>query len=255
LGGSVFNHGERIRTRWNGQFDRVINVLSSVGTTRAVLELLDPASETGAVARRFPSLVVVQFGRRDENGLRYLDVLGYWRKQELRYWWPVNLAELRMLQEEVVSKLEDGVQPGTLTTHAFHAHVGEGLPTVYLPEVDRAVDEDPGRLVRLVYGVMQPRAVDVDRVLGEWATLLDDLVDAHPVVGSDHPRFGLAEMSSNLRALVEADQHEDRDGLPGVVLQQLVRVASAQENDDQESLEREVQGLRTAVERAMRRGP
>ncbi len=253
LGGDVFNHGERIRTRWNKQLDRAINVLSSAGTTRAVLELLDPASETGARDRRFPSLVVVQFGRRDEGVSRFLDVFGYWRKQELRYWWPVNVAELRMMQMEVIGKLKDDIQPGTLTTYAFHGHVGAGLPTVYLPEVDRAVDEDPGRLVRLVYGVMQPGAVDVERVLEEWTSMLDDLVVAHPVVGSNHPRFGLAEMSSDLRALLDADQREDADGLPGLVLQQLVRVASAQENDDQPSLEREARNLRVAVERAMRR--
>jgi 3',5'-cyclic AMP phosphodiesterase CpdA len=250
LGGDVFNHGDRLRTRWDNQLDRAVEALRQhPRSTRAVLELLDPALETSDATRRYPSLVIVQFGQT-EGQRRSLEVFGYWRKQELRWGWPINIAELRTLQRDVLTRIDDrGLVAGRITTYAFHAHVGATIPSAYLPEIDRAVDEDPGLLVSLVYAVMHPEFVDPARALAKWRELLLDLVSSQPLPAQSRPRLGLSELIIHLDAMTETSQHEATEARQ--VLRALERVDNAHANDDDAALRREVAELEIAVTEAL----
>jgi hypothetical protein len=73
----------------------------------------------------------------DEHGLR-LDCVGYFRKQDLTLWWPVNIAELRRIQSRVLDLGPiDKVRPGHLVTIAAEAIHDDVLPKLAGTAVDR----------------------------------------------------------------------------------------------------------------------
>jgi 3',5'-cyclic AMP phosphodiesterase CpdA len=153
----TFNHGERIYRRWGDQVARAVRTLEngSVSTTRAVIMLLDPRTD-GHPTGDFPSFVLVQLQIVARHGRRELDCTGYFRKQEMRYWWPINVAELARVQRDVVKALpaETGaVRRGTLRTITGYAAVEDKLPAVALAAIDRAVDQHPEHLWGMAYAV------------------------------------------------------------------------------------------------------
>ena len=92
-----------------------------------------------------------------------LDCVAYFRRQELRHWWPVNVAELHDLQRvicEQISTSDRRVSAGTVTTYAAVAVVGSGLPRVFVPLIDRLYDERPDDLWARLCAYARPRRGD-----------------------------------------------------------------------------------------------
>ena len=173
----TFNHGERIYRRWGDQTDRAVEALerasSRTGTTRAVIMLFDPLGD-GRPTGEFPSFVLIQLQLVERAGDRVLDVTGYFRKQEMRYWWPINVAELAKVQGEVVERLtsgEDPVRRGRLRTIAAYAAAEERLPAVALAALDRAVDQRPEDIWKLAYGLAHPECIEKLRAAASMGEL------------------------------------------------------------------------------------
>jgi thymidylate synthase len=186
LGEQYFTHGHRIR-RYDGsmdQIDRVIEILGNkVTSSRAVVTLLDPSQDDiRETSIKFPAFCLVQFViRNGPKGDEYLDCMGYFRKQELRYWWPVNMAELARLQEEVQRGLilkygARGLKLGMVSTITAIGVVGTSIPRVLVPSIDRFYDEDPNTLWSLVYGLVWEHMPNRSAYLGRWIALLQDLM-------------------------------------------------------------------------------
>ncbi len=179
----TFNHGNRIYRRFGDQVSRTAEALagSDVGprsTSRAIIVLVDPLKDGGA-SGDFPSFTSMHFQLDWEGQTPRLDCTGYFRKQEMRYWWPINVAELGAVRDRVEDALKKKgltVKPGCLRTITGHAVIEEDLPAVALAMVDRAIDQHPKDLWTMAEGLTQPggkKRREATRAL--WDRYLSDL--------------------------------------------------------------------------------
>lgn len=205
LGVLPFNHGGRIYRRWGDQVERAVRVLDQrKETSRALIALVAPR-ETGRYEhddrdiRRgtYPALVLAELSLAERDGGTQLDCFGYFRKQEMQYWWPVNLAELRQLQERVSGNLSTPAAPGRLVTFAAVGLWKEALPEVAVPEIDRLVEE-AGPLWSMA-GALAFAGARTEAALTDWARVLTDL---EGMGRSEPPR----PRAGHLRLLAEVER-------------------------------------------------
>ena len=202
-----FTHGSRIRTHYAyDQVEHVIKLLQDdERSSRAIVSLFDPKVDLVDETRhKFPSFCLVQFMiRRTIGDIPHLDCTGYFRKQELRYWWPINVAEIAMLQKEVFNRLVKAgrsnlanLKLGSLTTVAAVASIGDSPPQVLVPKLDRALDEDRNNLWAMVYALFRANLTAQDRIHIEeqWENYLSDLIPAE-VVNPDGVPVSIAGVS------------------------------------------------------------
>lgn len=202
-----FNHGVRIHRQWGDQIDRAARLLRERSTSsRALVQLVGP-DETGRYVGDqrdihrgpFPAFVLAEFSLSEHGGETVLDCFGYFRKQELRYWWPVNVGELAHLQAQV-RELLDEPRPslGRIVTFSAIALWQSVLPRVAVPEIDRLVDE-PERLWGLAAAVTR-RAAATEQAKRDWKAVLDDLDkigDASQAL-ERRPRIGLEQLATQI---------------------------------------------------------
>jgi 3',5'-cyclic AMP phosphodiesterase CpdA len=248
-----FNHGQRIYRRWGDQVERAIQMLNDRDdSSRALLALIEP-SETGRHRedRRpldrgsFPAFALAEFSIAERNGQRYLDCTGYFRKQEMQYWWPVNVAELARLQEKIRAGLTTETLTGRLTTFSAIALWKGTVPRVAVPVVDLLVEE-PSRLLAMAAAVAFPGSAAAAPAVEDWRHVLVDLAgagrDAPPKVSAGveilHQNVsqlvaaasdpdGTAEVAAGLEEL--RDQyaaHADRDELPDAAARIVTRAVA-----------------------------
>lgn len=176
-----FVHGSRLR-RYGGkvnQVERVIKLLKSKATTRAIAVLIDPFRDftPSGVDEEFASFCLIQFKRRELGREQCaVDVIAFYRAQEFARWWPINIAEIRHLQREICGELK--FQPGRITTIAADARTHSRSPTqVSMPIIDRWLDQAPERL-HLLANALVNRNVRGDGqrdAVREWDRALVDL--------------------------------------------------------------------------------
>jgi 3',5'-cyclic AMP phosphodiesterase CpdA len=188
---TAFNHGQRIYGKdWNpGDADAVQRAADLLHddpeTTRSLAILVDPRREAGRDELdgnhvEFPCLVTVQLRLVEHEGGRRLDCLGYFRKQDIRHWWPVNVAELARIQRRALERLgEHDLQAkrGHIVTFAAAALVDETLPSLKLARIDRLVDEEKGKqkILKMAYGVFHPKEPGGDAARDLWKEMFEDL--------------------------------------------------------------------------------
>ena len=147
-----------------------------------------PSSDASAdKPKKFPHFCLLQMFISDDPSARHqkLQCIAYFRKQEMRYWWPVNVAEIAALRDEVyksVARTHKGLIPGGITTVAAMAYSSSSCPTVAVPFVDRLLDEAPDLLWKLGFSLVGASTKDEPRIRGIWNKVLDDLV---PAAGPD----------------------------------------------------------------------
>lgn len=176
--GSAFNHGERL---YPGSEDAIADAARALPSSKAIALLVDPREPglpAGAtVLPEFPALTAVQLQRRRRDDIDLIDVVGVFRKQDLELWWPVNMAELRYLQQHALKTLREEVglsrpvEPGrliTIATLGVHENV---LPQMAGTALDRSVDLEPEWIYRLV----QLAAARNLRCTAEWERALGDI--------------------------------------------------------------------------------
>ena len=193
IGGEpTFTHGSRI-LKYAGHLDQLATVtkafLHKATTSRGVVVLLQPSADRIDIsAHAFPSFCLVQFLLERGPGSMppRLNCIAYFRKQEVRYWWLVNVAELVSLQDHIVREVAQRarddlkwlakLRPGAVTTISARAHVGRTPPKVQVPKIDQYYATSRERLVDMAHAVVwqqMPARADFAK---EWMRLMWDLV-------------------------------------------------------------------------------
>jgi 3',5'-cyclic AMP phosphodiesterase CpdA len=192
-----FNHGERIRTRWGDQIERAARLLCHRdGSSRGLVVLISPdetgleRDETPPENGTYPAFALAEFALVSRGNRRELDCFAYFRKQEMRYWWPINAAELKQLQEDVRRQLDKDhrAEPGRIVTFSAIALYGDEVPRVAVTELDRAVDEE-GAIWELAAAVAFPDSAAAADGRGRWARVLEEL-EAKDRRSPPRPRLG-----------------------------------------------------------------
>ncbi|MCB4767104.1 metallophosphoesterase [Ancylobacter sp. Lp-2] len=186
-------HGARMR-RYGGkldQVDRIKRLLQTKNTTRAIAILLDPFVdfEKDTTKEEFASFCLVQFTRRQsasigpqlkgEAAKPKLDCIAYYRAQEFRQWWPINMAELRLVQRQISEGI--GALPGRITTIAADARFISTAPMqAIVPIIDRWSDHAPETLHILANALLSDGALTArqEEVVEEWLLSLDNQLSA-----------------------------------------------------------------------------
>lgn len=177
-----FTHGSRVSNYGQAvdQLREAINRLAGGSmTTKAIISLLEPPRDL--IGRgNFPSFCLLQFVVREDEHGRLLDCIAYFRKQEMRQWWLVNMAEIVRMRNEVlesVSTGEAGLRGGSITTIAGRAKVASSPPQVSVPAIDRdaASDEGRARIAQMVYSLASTDAHRKAAGGNAWRIYLEDL--------------------------------------------------------------------------------
>lgn len=196
-------HGSRLR-RYGGNIDqvrRVIKLLGQKPSTRAIAVIIDPFRDfkSNLEDEEFASFCLVEFRRRDhDDGTTVVDSIAFYRAQEITRWWPINIAELRLLQCEICDELH--FKPGRITTVAADARTIARSPTqVAMPIIDRWLDQAPEKLHLLANVIVNCSVTgdaQHDAVLG-WRHALKELL----VSAEEFNRDGIPIAIEGLRRL------------------------------------------------------
>lgn len=200
IGVRDFNHGERIYP--GEKIEEGIRVLvGDPSSSRVLIQIVRP-HETCRADVEFPAFSSVHLRLVEVGPESYrLDCIGWFRKQEMRYWWPVNVRELSIIQEHALDSLgkKMDVRAGRLVTYASMAVYGKELPLLAVAEVDRLLDF-PDTMWRLAVSLAFPdRARQEER--DAWGRILEELEphEEQLIV----PELGLTEIADNLSRLME----------------------------------------------------
>jgi hypothetical protein len=179
--------------------------------------LVDPLHDPiGDLRARFPAFTLAQFLVSNAA----LHVVAYFRKQEMRYWWPINAAELSALQEEVLNGLNDNgvsITAGSIVTITALPIAGRSVPQVSLPLIDRIADEDHEAMLRHAAALVADTVPGRAETLHWWNSLFDDWypgTEAAPD-GDPAPIFGLTVLSQTVSALAQV--FEVTNDLQGII--------------------------------------
>jgi 3',5'-cyclic AMP phosphodiesterase CpdA len=228
-----FVHGSRLR-RYGGkinQVERILSLLKTKASTRALAVLIDPFRDFTAdgVNEEFASFCLVEFKRRELGGARRaVDAIAFYRAQEFARWWPINIAEIRHLQWEICNAL--GFLPGRITTIAADARTHSRSPTqVAMPIIDRWLDQAPERFHLLTNALVhgQIRAGAQREAVRGWERTLADLETTATEYNPDGLPIaieGLRMLASYLEVVDEGD-----DATLNTFVRVLRRLASVNE--------------------------
>lgn len=200
-GEAPFNHGERLYASGGaeGELDAAARLL---GSTKAMV-FLTSAQELRT--RPTPAFVTIQLVVASDGLGDRLDCVGYFRKQDLTLWWPVNVAELRSIQRRVLDLgTERPMRAGHLVTIAAEAIHDDVMPRLSGTYVDRAIDLRPEVLMKMAYEVAHGPSDPADlaqrnEIHALWASTFADI---HPLGDADiedFPSLGIARLLEHLR--------------------------------------------------------
>jgi len=199
VGRAPFNHGERLYSTGNtiGSLDIAAQKL---GSTKALaLILRESELRSGAEA---PAFVAVQLVKVPDGPNERLDCVGYFRKQDLTLWWPVNIGELRAIQQYVLNlESSKGLIAGRLVTIAAEANRDNVLPELAGTTVDRWVDLRPEVLMRMAYLAAHRTDTTPDDIARLWKSVLRDIRD-----GNDFPSLGIRRLIEHLQVFREVGE-------------------------------------------------
>jgi thymidylate synthase/3',5'-cyclic AMP phosphodiesterase CpdA len=211
-----FTHGERLR-RYNHLIDQlnacIASIRSNPTTGRAVATLLNPQVDHVAnQAIKFPSFINLQFVVAEPSAL---NCIAYFRLHELRFWWPINIAEIAHLQRLVIERLRAErlrLQAGAIITVSAIAHISETPPMVLVPLIDRMAESDRNRLRSMASALFWLEVPDRERKLADWDRILDDWLPSaqQDPSGAPVPIDGLQELADTVRWL--AHEHGSTQG-------------------------------------------
>lgn len=167
-----FNHGTRIKNFGGegiNQLESVIAELETRPTTsRGIIILFEPQSRRPSSYRPQPAFALLQLIIRNGN----LDCIGYFRKQQMRSWWPINVGELAHLQQRVCAPLN--LRAGEIVTISAQALGGTDRARVIVPWVDRAAEYEEERLWSMVLALFMDDAGAQSRALADWKRVFAD---------------------------------------------------------------------------------
>jgi 3',5'-cyclic AMP phosphodiesterase CpdA len=204
-GEEAFTHGERIKA-YGGtdQLAACAEALESkLSSSRAVISLLIPNTDRpGEPSIEFPAFCLLQFNVVDDQ----LRSIAFFRKQEMRYWWPINVAEIAQLLGELRDLLGQrgiSVSEGSITTVSTIAIAGESAPKVSVPLIDRIAEEDVGRIWLIALALFDRQLPNRVEQKASWKQLMDDWrpPDRQGPDGVPIPHLGLKTLIAAMTAL------------------------------------------------------
>lgn len=170
-------HGSRLQ-RFGGGLDQIARVVSLLKdgntTSKAIAFVIDPGRDFND--KPFASFCFVQFCLRED---KRLDCIGYYRVQEFRHWWPINVAELRYLQLYVAEKVS--ATAGSITTFTPYPRLSKDSShpaKVAVPLIDQWVDNYPMRIAKIALTISNSLFDLEDEGYRYWNRCLDDLEQA-----------------------------------------------------------------------------
>jgi len=200
-----FTHGQRIYNYNSKEIDqksRVIKIIRkhikerlSLSTARLIINLyspeIDDLSKGDLDAPQFTLLQLLI----EENlitGKLNLNCVAYFRKQEMRYWWAVNVSEIKKLVVQVIKEIGSSqLIPGSITIIAAVAYSSreKTLAEVAIPKIDRLFDDykinfhKPGdietqnnNLWLLIYSLLHKDVQNRDNYRMQWIDILENLI-------------------------------------------------------------------------------
>lgn len=178
-----FIHGTRLY-RYSGVLDQIENVIEVLkkrkDSSKAIAVLIDPLLDFKLNSKKnFASFCLVQFQGRHVVGEQWkLDCLGYYRAQEFGQWWPVNVAELRLMQLHVCERVGKGMSSGLITTITADARAAanERSPTqVAVPLIDQWLDTHPTHIPMIADVLINGPKQQTEFACQLWGECLNDL--------------------------------------------------------------------------------
>jgi 3',5'-cyclic AMP phosphodiesterase CpdA len=199
----LFTHGRRLRLHHGKpDADQIVAMVATLKDRRptngrAIATLIDPGPDlltaVPAAPASFPAFCLVQLHIRTEGASMFLDATAYFRKQEMRYWWPINIAEIKRVMEAVRRDLK-GIKLGSITTMAAVAVWQTSRSRVSVPAVDRMyLQDEEGRqnLMRLAALIAVPLnrvdKTECARLRHLWNVVLEDIVPPAEAVTDSIP--------------------------------------------------------------------
>lgn len=204
--GAQFNHGERLKHRDGEELDQIeraaVALAKDTTSSRGVAVLVHPRTDLLDDAA-FPSFVMLHATVVGSGAARKLDLVAYFRKQEIPHWWPINMAELATIQSAMIEIMaahsRPGIEAGSITSVTSIPVAGSGVPFVSVPWLDRAAD-DPELLLSLVTPLLvrdKERAESVwEHAMADWA-----VADKFPADGEPVPLEGVNTVSALIGGL------------------------------------------------------
>jgi 3',5'-cyclic AMP phosphodiesterase CpdA len=245
----AFTHGTRI-LRYDGHLDQLAEVAavlrSDIGSTRGMVVLLNPsADKISDLDNEFPSFCHAQFLVRIDRGVSWLDCVAYFRKQEIKHWWLVNIAEITDLQRRLVKLLTAGgkkgarvrsIQAGSITTIAAVAHAGISPPKVQVPKIDQYYTVEREKLCAMVTALLWQEMPGRAAYAKQWREVLTSLIPGEKrdpdgvAVAFEGLRFLLNELRRHLAEA--AHQHNPELKELALLLERLLHENTFYLNDD-----------------------
>jgi 3',5'-cyclic AMP phosphodiesterase CpdA len=204
--GKPFTHGVRLR-KWAGgvnQLEAMIQTLNAdEGTSRAIAVLINPTTDPIAdKAVEFPSFALLHF--RIVNDRLHCNAV--FRKQEMRYWWAINVAEIAKIQSEALQRLvheHPRLVAGRIRTFTSEAVFSNFVPKVNVPQIDRLAWSDPAQLWTMAAAMADvqmtgrgPRITQLRSLMEEWRPK----TDGPPTDGPAVPMQGLTLLTQALES-------------------------------------------------------
>lgn len=207
-------HGPRLK-KYNGyinQLDYISKKLEQNSNTSKTVAILIEPTKDFYYDKNYPSFISCQFIVREQNHKKYLDILANFRKQETRYWWPLNIAELHKLLYEMKNKLGQGIYLGKIITitNIFTLAEENAFGRSYVSSIDYYLDIDPANLMHQAHSIMCNKMSfktkeELDK--SEFVQLLDEIInDFQEFVkvknnedGNAKPRIGILKLAEFIK--------------------------------------------------------
>ena len=158
-------HGVRLK-KYSGHINQLKSIKNEIikneFTSRGIATLLEPTKDfvNSKEKAEYPSFINCQFIVREEGGIKYLDIVAYYRVQEMRYWWPLNIAELFRLLKDMNEELGESYEVGKITTIAsLIKYVSKNaFGRSYISTIDYYIDIDSLKVASQAHSIMCKKA-------------------------------------------------------------------------------------------------
>lgn len=216
---TIFNdigelHGPRLK-KYNGYIDQLNYIYqqlkSDLYTSKTVAILIEPIKDFHD-NNKYPSFISCQFIIREKNEKKYLDILANFRKQEMRYWWALNIAELYKLQHDMKNKLGNEIHLGKITTisNIFTYAKENAFGRSYVSSIDYYIDIDPAYVMHQAHSIMcnKTSITSIEELeKTEFVKLLDEIFEDFDEFvnskdnkdGNAKPRIGIIKLAEFIK--------------------------------------------------------
>lgn len=225
-----FTHGGRLFCFGEGEVDQIQYIIDALiskeETSKGIAVLFNPDQDGIEENKRGPHFCLIQFFIKERENTKYLDCIAYFRKQEMRHWWLINVAEIINLQNKIIEALTlgkkvTGVKNGSITTIAALAYLGktEARPLVALPQIDILYDDENTGihygLTDLAYSLLYSEIPNREKSKELWVELFDDMIPNETPDPNGVPIAieGLKFLSDRITKLLDHKKNRDVETL------------------------------------------